>query len=166
MKLKEYAEKAQELIDEGVNNAVNLHEALPILVEGLEAVKAMRRTLAAMSKNLGELADLCTEYALERRSVFLDGVKERDGVLTGDVEVDGTVYHMSAGYDGYVRADGNNLTKEFLESLPDGWTRQRIELDTAAIKEDCSSSDDLGGYGLAPKPKNVWSYAKTDVVYD
>ena len=77
---------------------------------------------------------------------------------SGDIEVDGKTYHFAYGFDGYDRAEqGQKLTQEFLKTLPEGWTKSKLELDKSAVNRAKPTEDDLAEAGLVRKVKQTWT---------
>lgn len=142
-----------------VKNRKALLEALPLLIEMKKKIEAENNKIDACGEIAKRLNDACADYALAHEgSVFINGlVTDGKDVRRGDVKVDGVSYHFAAGYDGFKRIDGNNLTKEFLSGLPKSWTMRRTMLDKTAIKKLGVTAEDLEKAGLVKSPKNVWS---------
>ena len=162
MALKELREEAVELVKAGIENREALETALPILLELLSALSSMAKTLKSCKEVAEKLSDKCSNYAVEHPSVFV-GKKlntTEKGVKVGDVELGDKIYHLACGYDGFVRQSGDPMSQSFLESLPDGWAKSSLKLDTGAINKLATSMADLDKYDLMQKPKNVWSLSE------
>ena len=157
--IKELRERADELVTAGIANKDALLAALPVLAELQAKVEGAKRNLAAAVKAAKMLSELCSAYALEHESVFEKRrlVTNQLGVKTGDVVLADATYHFTSGYDGYKRNTSDNLTQDFLASLPENWRKATLKLDTSGINEDAPSEKELAKRGLAPNVKNVWS---------
>lgn len=145
-----------------ITNKESFLAALPLIVEAATKIKAMRATI----KKIGDLADALNDkasaYALGHESVFADGLRpDGKGVLHGNVEVEGRLFHFSAGFKGYMRSDGDSMTQGFLDGLPEKWTRGKLELDATGIERLGVTSEQLEKAGLVRKPNNVWSVPDT-----
>jgi len=157
--MKTLRENAEKAIAAGVANKEQLLAAVPEMIALQSAVTAAERRLKETKETLGELTELCSEYAHgHMRHVFGDSFSVLPtGVESGDLEIDGLTYHFSYGFDGYCRNDpSQKLTKDFLHGLPDGWTREKPELNTTAINAANPTAEELDAAGLMRKPKPKW----------
>ena len=158
--IKSLRTKADELSAAGITNRETLLEALPVLVRLKELADFARKNLAASVVSATRLSELCTKYAKEHPGVF-DAkrlVPNQQGVLTGDISLEGGRYHLACGYDGYERTDEGKLTKEFLDGLPEAWRKKSYKIDVTGINNAAPTPDDLAQHGLRAKAKNVWSF--------
>lgn len=158
-KLKELRIEADGMAKAGVASKDDLFAALPTLIELQNAIETLAVALRASKKAAAALSKSCTAYATEHPSVFANKELQlnQQGVLTGDVQLEGAVYHLACGYDGYVRTDAGKMTQEFLQTLPKSWRRARCEIDVSAINKANPTADKLAEYGLCEKPNDVWS---------
>ena len=159
--MKDLRETAEELLAAGINNKEQLAAALPTLIALQGAVKSTASNLKKSREAVGKLSDACAKYAVaHEKYVFGEAcVKMPDGELRGDFAADdGRIYHLTHGVDGYCRTDPCEwATQEFLESLPEGWARSKLELSTTGINSLKVSDEKLSEYGLMHKEKNIWS---------
>ena len=157
--LKTIDENATESLKNGVANLEQLKTAVPTLVELCEAIKHHRSLLLALDRKSKLLCAACTAYATKHQTCFDDKQMHtsQQGVLTGDITIDDTTYHLACGYDGYVRADGEKLTQDFLRSLPEEWRKEKLELNVTGINDAQVDEEELEKQGLAPKSVNTWS---------
>ena len=157
--LKARREAAEALLDAGVSNRQQLQAAVPAAVELQDAAKRMWSALSAAKDIAHRLMEACSEYAHEHPAHVFDETFSVSpvGVESGDVLIDGCVYHYSRGFDGYVRTEpGALMTQEFIQSLPDGWSKEKYELDVTGIKA-AADADALEAAGLKRKVKSSWS---------
>jgi len=157
--IKSLRERADELVDGGINNKDALLAALPVLTDLQAKTEFAKKSLASAVKSLTMLSELCSKYALKHESVFEKQklITTQQGVRVGDVVLDDTTYHFASGYDGYERNGAEKLTQDFLETLPATWRKQSLKLNVSGINEDAPSENDLAEHGLRQKVKNVWS---------
>ena len=151
---------AEKALDEGVANREQLRSAVPKLVALQKAEKSLRLRLNETQEVIKALSKACSAYAHEHPEyVFNQSFSVSPiGVESGDIEIDGKTYHFAHGYDGYDRAErGQKMTQAFLATLPEGWTKSKLELDTSAVKRSNPSDDDLSDAGLVRKIKQTWT---------
>jgi len=151
-----------------ITNKEKLLAALPVLVEACVKIKTMRRTIKLMGELADGLNDACSKYAMEHPSVFVNGKLNVDGkgVQHGDVEVGGKLYHFSSGYKGFIREDGDNITQDFLDGLPEKWVKGKIELDATGMERLGVTDAELQKAGLVRRANNVWSLPETSAAGD
>jgi len=160
MNCRSFKEIRKDLESLGViNNKEQFLKALPILIEATTKCAQMRLTVKSINSLATDLNIAVSEYALNHLSVFLGGrlVTDGKGILHGDVEVGGKLYHFSSGYKGFVRADGDNVTQDFLDGLPEKWVKGKIELDATGIERLGVTDAELQKAGLVRRANNVWS---------
>ncbi len=151
---------AEKALDEGVANREQLRSAVPKLVALQKAEKSLRLRLNETQEVIKALSKACSAYAHEHPEYVFNQTFSVSaiGVESGDVEIDGKTYHFAHGYDGYDRAErGQKMTQAFLATLPEGWTKSKLELDTSAVKRFDPSDDDLSDAGLVRKIKQTWT---------
>jgi len=150
--------EAQSFVERKVTTRADLVEALPVLIELADAVKSAKRMYDMSREILTQLNDACADYALEHPSVFEEGLAtSAKGVRSGDVMIDDVVYHLASGYGSPVRIDGEQLTQEFLSSLPQDWAKASWKLDTTGLNRLGVNDQQLEDRGLFRPAKNVWS---------
>jgi len=155
--LKQLRENAEEKILLGVSNKAALFEAVPLLIELQEAVESASKTAKRCKEIASTLSDACSKYALDHQSLFDDGlVLVGKGVRNGDLTIDETTYHFTSGYDSPKRIDGDALSQEFLDGLPEGWTKTKFVLDTTGINRLKIDDKALAEAGLYRPEKNEW----------
>ena len=49
------------------------------------------------------------------------------------------------------------MTQAFLATLPEGWTKSKLELDKSAVNKAKPTEDDLAEVGLVRKVKQTWT---------
>ena len=151
---------AEKALDEGVANREQLRNAVPKLVALQKAEKSLRLRLNETQEVIKALSKACSAYAHEHPEyVFNQSFSVSPiGVESGDLEVDGKTYHFAHGFDGYDRAEpGQKLTQEFLRTLPEDWTKSKLELDKSAVNRAKPTEDDLAEAGLVRKVKQTWT---------
>ena len=157
--IRELREEAAALANAGVANRGQLMDAVPALVALQNAATAQWRHLKKTREVIQALSDACSAYARRHPDFVFEQTFSVSpiGVESGDVEIDGRIYHFTHGFDGYVRTgQGEKLTQAFLKGLPEGWARPKLVLDTSAINEGNPGDGDLAEYGLMRKAKDVW----------
>ena len=82
---------------------------------------------------------------------------ERTGVESGTVSVEGVKYRLTVSLGKFRRASGDNLTMDFLKALPEGWTREKRELNEGALSK--LGASELLSQDLVRERKNEWSLA-------
>jgi len=157
--IKSLRERADELVEGGINNKDALYAALPVLTDLQAKTEFARKSLASAVKSLSMLSELCSKYALGHESVFEKQklVTSQQGVRVGDVILGEATYHFASSYDGFERNDGGKLTQDFLEALPKRWRKAAFKLSTSGINEDAPTDEELAEHNLRQKPKNEWS---------
>ena len=157
--IKVLREDAESALAAGVANREQLRGAVPALVALQNAERSMRLRLKETQAVIQSLSEACSKYAHEHPEYVFDQTFSVSpiGVESGDIEVDGRTYHFTHGFDGYVRtAQGETLTQAFLEGLPEGWAKSRLQLDTTAINKAKPADADLAEFGLMRKAKDAW----------
>jgi len=157
--MKGLREKAEAALEKGVGNKSELLAAVPALVALQSAAKAMKKRLDETKEVIDRLSEMCSDYAhAHPEHVFSDSFSVSPiGVESGDLVIDGRNYHFSNGFDGYQRSDpAEKMTQEFLEGLPEGWAKTKLELDKTAINKAKPSEEELAEAGLERKPKRAW----------
>lgn len=155
--MKQLREEAESTIQNGVGNKAALYAAVPLLIELQEALEGVNRTAKATKEIARKLSDACSAYALEHQSVFDEGLSLiGKGVRNGDLTIDETTYHFTSGYDKPKRIDGDAMSHDFLDGLPEGWTKTKLELDTTGINRMKVGEKDLEAAGLFRPEKNEW----------
>jgi len=150
-----------------IANRDDLKRAVPIIVAAQDRFAELGRAIKAAKAALQELSDKASKYALEHPTCFDESLLVSPiGVKSGDITIDGTVYHLKAGYGTPVREDGDCLTQGFLAELPDEWIKVRTSLDTTAINRLGVTSDELAEKGLVRPAENVWSVKTTSSTVD
>jgi hypothetical protein len=158
--LKKLREEAEKALGAGVSNKAQLVGAVPALVALQRRIGSLRESIKASSDVAAALSRLCSDYAHEHPAHVFDQTFSVSpiGVESGDLAIDGRTYHFSYGFDGYVRTEPEEkLTREFLDGLPKGWTREKPELDVSAINRAKPSDGELEEHGLMHKVKCTWS---------
>ena len=133
---------------------------MPALVALQKAEKAQSRRLKETQAVIQALSDACSAYALMQPEYVFDQTFAvlPSGVESGDIEIDGRTYHFKHGFKGYVRTEsGKSLTQEFLEGLPEDWTKSSLSLDTTAVNKADLEVDALAEFGLMRKVDDTWS---------
>ena len=158
--LKALRETAEAMLEEGVANRQQLLAAVPAAVALQDAARRMCSALNVAKDIAHRLMEACAEYAHAHPAHVFDETFSVSpvGVESGDITIEGCVYHYSRGFDGYVRTEpGALITQEFLQSLPDGWAKEKFELNVTGIKEAAADADALEAAGLKRKVKSSWS---------
>jgi len=159
-KIKELREDAEAALATGVANREQLRAAVPALVALQDAERSMQLRLKETKAVIQALSDACSKYAREHPEYVFDQTFSVSpiGVESGDLVVEGRTFHFSLGFDGYEHADpAQKKTQAFLASLPKGWTRTKIELNTTGINKANPTNEELAKYSLARKVKQVWT---------
>lgn len=155
-KLREEAEAIKEIATKN-----DLLDALDIL-EQLETLNEINASNLAKCRKLEKsISDLCTEYAVTHQTDVFDGGgmnRNQNGVHVGDITDGDVIHHLSLGFRGYIRSNGEMLTQDFLAALPKGWRKSKIELDVTGINKAVDKGADPSKYGLIDKPNNEWTH--------
>ena len=159
MAMKVLREIAEAALATGVANKEQLQNAVPALVALQNAKRSMELRIKETKEVIEALSAACSAYAHRHPEyVFNQSFSVSPiGVESGDIEIDGKTYHFTHGFDGYVRTEqGETLTQAFLEGLPEGWAKSRLQLDTTAINKAKPADADLAEFGLMRKAKDAW----------
>jgi len=159
MSMKDIREAAENFGH--VTNAEQLREAVPFIVNAQVRLAEMAKSLVVVSRALSVIHERASNYALNHPGALDNGLSTSPiGVKSGDITIDGNVYHFASGFGAVVRKDGEMLTQEFLSGLPKEWTKVRMSLDTTAIMskygKGASFGDALDEKGLVRSAKNEW----------
>ncbi len=157
--IKVLREAAEAALAGCVNNKEKLLAAVPTLVELQKSAKIAEERLKETKAVIDALSKECSAYAHEHPEYVCDDTFSVSpiGVESGDIEIDGTKYHFSYGFEGYTRSDpAEKMTQDFLKGLPKGWAKSKLSLDTTAINKAKPSEDELGEAGLERKVKCAW----------
>ena len=157
--MKDLREIAEAALATGVANKEQLKSAVPALVALQNAKRSMELRIKETKEVIEALSAACSAYAHRHPEyVFNQSFSVSPiGVESGDIEIDGKTYHFTHGFDGYVRTEqGETLTQAFLEGLPEGWAKSRLQLDTTAINKAKPADADLAEFGLMRKAKDAW----------
>ena len=158
--MKELREDAEAVLEEGVANREQLRSAVPALVALQDAVRSLQRRIKETQEVMQALSGACSAYAhAHPEYVFNQSFSVSPiGVESGDIEIDGKTYHFAHGFDGYDRAEqGQKLTQAFLATLPEGWTKSKLELDKSAVNRAKPTEAELSEAGLVRKIKQTWT---------
>jgi len=146
-----------------VTNAEKLKEAVPSLIDAYQRVAEMAKCAKVVKRAIDVVAERASNYAIQHPGVFDDGklMVSPIGVQSGDMTIDGNVYHFAAGFGPIVRVDGETLTQEFLMGLPKEWTKDEMKLDPTAIMTKYGKGEAFASAleekGLVRSAKNQWS---------
>jgi len=141
-----------------VSNATELNQALPIIFELVESVKVHADCVKRGQEIIKDAFKACSDYAIKHPGCFDNGLNEiKNRIKAGDITLDGVTYHFESGYNGYKRKVGGNMTKEFLESLPENWYKQTCTINTSGINAEAPTDEELDHYGLKRNIKHDWS---------
>ena len=152
--------RIESAIRGGVSSLNALRDAVPLLVKYQEYLADYQKSLKRSGELAAELSRLCTEYATAHKSRVFDVSFSCSpiGVETGDIEIDGEIFHHVDGFNGYERDDGQKMTKDFYETLPSEWVKMQPKLDVKRIKEETEDDEDeLEENGLCRKRVCTWS---------
>lgn len=158
LSMKALREKAEAITE--IESKEQLLEALSTLAQISDLNAINKKHLKKCEQIAAELSDLCTVYASTHQEVFDGGsmIRNQNGVYVGDITADDTLHHLACGFKGYIRMNGEKLTQDFLEALPKGWKKSKVELDVTGINNAVNKGADPATYGLADKPNNVWTH--------
>ena len=158
--MKALRETAEAMLEAGISNKQQLLAAVPAVVALQDATRRLGYTLNAAKDVVRRLVEACSDYAHEHPEHVFDETFSVTpvGVESGDLAIEGRIYHYSRGVDGFVRTEpGVLLTQEFIRGLPEGWTKEKAELDLAGIKSAAPDAETLEAAGLRRKIKCCWS---------
>lgn len=153
-KLREEAEAIEE-----INSKEELIKALAVLAKMQELNEINESIVNKCKKIAGNLSELCAAYAASHQEVFDGGsmIRNQNGVHVGDITEGVLIYHLACGFRGYIRSNGENLTQDFIASLPKGWKKSSLSLNVTGINIAVAKGADPSAYGLIDKPNNDWS---------
>ena len=115
---------------------------MPALVALQNAVRSMELRIKETKDVMQALSAACSAYAH----------RHPEYVFNQSFSV------FAHGFDGYERAErGQTMTQAFLATLPEGWTKSKLELDKSAVNKAKPTEDDLAEVGLVRKVKQTWT---------
>ncbi len=158
--IKTLREEASVLLEGGVKNYEQLAAALPALIALQDAIAAAKKHLDASKEVARALSAACSKYAHEHTEyVFNLGFSVSPiGVESGDMGLDGRVYHFLHGFDGYMCSEqGKTISQKLLAELPEGLAKSKLELDVTALNKADLDNEELEKIGLMRKVKEVWT---------
>lgn len=149
---------ANEMVESKVRTKANLFAAVPLVFDLRQAAADQRkwaRDLDALADELGEQA---TAYVADHVKALDEPLAEfRGNIENGTVEIGGVTYRLTVSAGEPKRKDGGTLNQDFLETLPEGWTKRYLKLIVSALKG--VSEKELAEHGLQRETKRVWSIA-------
>jgi hypothetical protein len=154
-KTNQNMEAATELLEKGIGTQDAFKAALPLI-----------RELAAASRNVGDyktkietlatsLKESAAQYAIDHPKALDGGLADyKTGQKRGSVTLDGTTYSLTVSAGAVKRVSGS-ITAEFVESLPNEWTKLKREINEKAVKS--ISPEELIQHGLIREEKHTWN---------
>ncbi len=154
-KTNQNMEAAAELLEKGIGTQDAFKAALPLI-----------RELAAASRNVGDyrskietlatsLKESAAQYAIDHPKALDGGLADyKTGQKRGSVTLDGTTYSLTVSAGAVKRVSGS-ITAEFVESLPNEWTKLKREINEKAVK--AISPEELIQHGLIREEKHTWN---------
>ncbi len=161
--LKTLRDEAEAALQSGVSSIDDLKTSVPTLVALQRAIHATEKDLYATKSIATALLKATCAYAHENaQALFKETLQVSPiGVERGSLDIDGTTYHYSRGFDGYQRtATGYTLSQDFLATLPPEWTKYTLELNIKSVTNDKLPPETLAEHGLMRKTKLSWSKNK------
>lgn len=150
--------RAETLLDGGINTKEKYLEALPLLFALRQAEVSVKGFLKAVKECADALSDEAASYAKEHVTALDEPLQEIGGGMSrGSVTVNGQTYMLTISKGELKRTTGDNMTQPFLKTLPQAWTRPKLELDATAIKSQNVTEDKLFKYGLFRPENRTWS---------
>ena len=147
---------ANEMIEAKVRTKANLFAALPLVFDVRQAAAEQRKWAKDLEAIADELAEQATAYVADHIKALDEPLAEfRGNIENGTVEIGGVTYRLTVSPDAPKRIDGGTLNQDFLESLPEGWTKRYLKLLVSALKDETDGK--LEEYGLKRDVKRVWS---------
>jgi len=149
---------ADELLERGVTTRECYMAALPLLFELRDAIGGLKEFVKGLETSARDLSGAAATYAKEHCTALDEPLHvERTGVESGTVSVEGVKYRLTVSLGKFRRASGDNLTMDFLKALPEGWTREKRELNEGALSK--LGASELLSQDLVRERKNEWSLA-------
>ena len=160
---KELVIEASRQIKSGVTNREAFLAAVPLVVKMREKAKDFTDFSRDLNKAAAELGLKAAEYAKAHPTALDTELHEkRDGVLSGLVMINEVNYRLTISKDKPKRESGNNLTAQFLGSLPPAWTKSTLEISVTALNDLGVGDEQLADYGLFRPEKAVWAEVSSD----
>ena len=154
------SKEANDLLAAGITTRERFETALPLLFEVRGAASGLRLFAKNLEEQSRQICRAAAAYAKDHKTVLPDGLCEvREGIQSGEVEVDGVVYRLTVSPGAFKRISGDNVTQSFLGGLPKKWTRAKLELATAELAN--IDPDELHQHDLAREVKNEWSVVES-----
>lgn len=156
----ECLDEAGRIADEGVG-AANIDKALETYFRLTDAIRSTRNWLAALSAAADRLSEKAAAYARRAPvSTFtLEAWHEKAGATKSGVrKLEGCAFdaRLTESCNTFARlGNGDQLTQDFLEGLPENWTRETLKLDNAALRGVPDTT--LAANGLMRQAKFTWT---------
>ena len=148
--------EAAAQISSGVKNRENYENALRLAFEVADRAKLLAESAKAFREQAVQLSELAASYAQEHETALDEPLAERkDGIISGSVTIGGLVYRLTLSKDEFKRISGANLTQGFLQELPRGWTKQKLELNKSKLNGITDA--DLAEHDLVRPGKALWT---------
>lgn len=148
--------EAAAQISGGVKNRENYENALRLAFEVADRAKLLAESAKAFREQAVQLSELAASYAQEHETALDEPLAERkDGIISGSVTIGGLVYRLTLSKDEFKRISGANLTQGFLQELPRGWTKQKLELNKSKLNGITDA--DLAEHDLVRPGKALWT---------
>ena len=115
------SKEANDLIAAGITTRERFEAALLFEVRG--AASGLRLFAKNLEEQSRQICRAAAAYAKDHKTVLPDGLCEvREGIQSGEAEVDGVVYRLTVSPGAFKRISGDNVTQSFLGGLPKKWS--------------------------------------------
>ena len=155
-KTKILKDEANAVILGSVKDRGSYETALRLYAENLRRAKLLADNAKVLRRQAERIGELAAKYAESHPTALDEPLAEvKTGIRSGAVTLDGVTFRLTLSKGDPCRISGDSLTQAFLKSLPADWTKSKLELDKAAVKE--VDADKLAKKGLFRPDKAAWS---------
>ena len=153
---KELKEQAKKLLEAGIENREAYEEAIPLMFAVSDRAKSIFNNAKELKSLAENLSSVAADYAV-RHVTALDKplATVKTGIENGEVTIAGMLYRLTISLDDPKRIGGDNMTQDFLKTLPKEWTSAKLSLKKSAVAS--VSAEELEKHDLRREKKRVWS---------
>ena len=156
----ELVQQAEKLLEDGITRSESYCAALLKMAEIRKRLVSLKSLVKGLENAARRLSDTAAEYAMNRKTAVEGGkglTEYKPNVMRGKIIIDEKVFTLTVSPGPLKRVNGDNMTQDFLRSLPTSWIREIAELDTDTIKRMGVSDAELVEHDLIRLEKRVWA---------
>lgn len=149
-------------------NAENFDEQLMLYFEAKSVIESHARWLKTLRETCNALGNRLASWAQRAKTSAFNAESwhETANGMQGARELpDGTLARLTVSREKYARRnDGDEFSQAFLAGLPAGWTKEKTQLDMAALAKE--SDEALLAADIIRSNKSTWTRQQKGVAYD